>query len=97
MMKTLEQKISDLEAILREARQVAVAYSGGVDSSLLVRMAREVLGAENVLAVIGQSESLTQSSLDEAVAAAREWGVCVRVVHTAEMENPQFAQNPPDR
>ncbi len=96
-MNTLEQKTAALEAILREARQVAVAYSGGVDSSLLVRLAGETLGPEHVLAVIGESESLTQSSLDEAVAAARKWGVAVHVVHTAEMENPQFSSNPPDR
>lgn len=96
-MKTLEQKTAILKNLLRGARQVAVAYSGGVDSSLLVRIARDTLGAENVLAVIGESESLTQSSLDEAVAAARNWGVVVRVAHTAEMENPQFAQNPPNR
>jgi len=96
-MKTLEQKTADLETILREAQQVAIAYSGGVDSSLLVKLACDVLGAKNVLAVLGESESLTQSSLDEAVAAARKWGVEVRVTHTAEMENPQFAQNPPNR
>ena len=96
-MKTLDQKTAALKKILREAQQVAIAYSGGVDSSLLVRLAGKVLGAENVLAVIGQSESLTQSSLDEAVAAARNWGVVVRVTHTPEMENPQFVKNPPDR
>ena len=96
-MKTLEQKTVALENILREARQAAIAYSGGVDSSLLVRLACDVLGAKNVLAVIGASESLPTSSLDEAVAAAEKWGVVVRVVRTAELENPQFTQNPPDR
>ena len=96
-MNTLEQKTAALEQILREAQQVAIAYSGGVDSSLLVRLASEVLGAKNVLAVIGESESLTQSSLDEAVAAARAWGVEVRVTHTPEMENPDFVKNPPNR
>jgi uncharacterized protein len=96
-MKTLEQKTAALETLLRAAQQAAIAYSGGVDSSLLVKLACDVLGARNVLAVLGESESLTQSSLDEAVAAARNWGVEVRVVHTAEMKNPQFAQNPPNR
>ena len=96
-MQTLEQKTTALEKILRDAQQVAIAYSGGVDSSLLVALAGKVLGAENVLAIIGESESLTQSSLDEAVAAARSWGVTVRLTHTPEMENPHFVQNPPDR
>ena len=96
-MKTLEEKTAALESLLRAAQQVAIAYSGGVDSSLLVCLAGKVLGAENVLAVIGESESLTQSSLDEAVATARNWGITVRVTHTPEMENPQFVKNPPDR
>ena len=96
-MKTLAQKTADLEKILRDAQQMAIAYSGGVDSSLLVRLAGQVLGAKNVLAVIGASESLTQASLDEAVTAARSWGVEVHVIHTPEMENLQFVQNPPDR
>ena len=97
MKKNLEQKTHALREILREAGQVAVAYSGGVDSSLLVRVARDTLGADRVLAVIGASESLPSSSLDEAVAAARSWGVPVHIVHTSELNNPDFAQNPPDR
>jgi uncharacterized protein len=96
-MKTLEQKTDALETILRAAQQVAIAYSGGVDSSLLVKLACDVLGARNVLAVLGESESLTQSSLDEAVAAARNWGVEVRVTHTAEMALAEFVRNPPNR
>lgn len=96
-MNTLEQKTHALRGILSEAGQVAVAYSGGVDSSLLLRMAQDTLGADRVLAVIGESESLPASSLNEAVDAARSWGVQVRVVHTAELENPEFAANPPDR
>jgi uncharacterized protein len=96
-MKPLEPKTAALASILRSAGQVAVAYSGGVDSSLLVKFAAETLGPQNVLAVIGESESLTQSSLDQAVAAARAWGVTVRVVHTAEMDIEEFISNPPNR
>ena len=93
----IQEKTSKLEKILREAGQVAVAYSGGVDSSLLVRFARNVLGPANVLAVIGQSESLQQASLEQAIAAAKSWDVAIRVVHTTEMENLDFVRNPPDR
>jgi len=93
----LSQKKEILAALLRKAGQVAVAYSGGVDSSLLVRLACEVLGPKNVLAVIGESDSLPHSSLEQAVQAAEAWGVTVRVVHTEEMENPAFLANPPDR
>lgn len=97
MKNTLEQKTEALRNILSEAGQVAVAYSGGVDSSLLLRMAQDTLGADRVLAVIGESESLPTASLNEAVNAARSWGVQVRVVRTAELENPAFSANPPDR
>ena len=96
-MKTLDQKTAALKKILREAQQVAIAYSGGVDSSLLVKFAADTLGPQNVLAVLGESESLTQSSLEQAVAAAKDWGVAVRVTHTAEMEIEDFVRNPPDR
>jgi uncharacterized protein len=96
-MGTQDAKRAGLTRLLQEARQVAVAYSGGVDSSLLVRMAAEVLGPDRVLAVIGASESLTQSSLEEAVAAARAWGVTVRVVETEEMQLADFVRNGPDR
>ena len=74
-----------------------MAYSGGVDSTLLVRFARDVLGPENVLAVLGDSESLPHASLEQAVAAAHSWGVPVRVVRTSELRNPVFAANAPDR
>jgi uncharacterized protein len=96
-MTTLDEKIARLTQLLREARQVAVAYSGGVDSSCLVRMAGEVLGPHAVLAVIGASESLTQSSLEQAVAAVRAWGVTVRVVETDELQLADFVRNGPDR
>ncbi len=96
-MQTLSEKTDALRAILREAGHVAVAYSGGVDSSLLLRVACDTLGPTNVLAVIGASESLPTSSLDQAVAAAKAWGVRVQVVRTSELENPDFARNPPDR
>ena len=97
MKAKLTEKTEVLRAILCQAGQVAVAYSGGVDSSLLVRFARDAVGPLNVLAVIGASDSLPHASLDQAVAAAQAWGVAVRVVHTAEMENPAFTANPPDR
>jgi uncharacterized protein len=96
-MASLAQKTRVLEDLLRDAQRVAIAYSGGVDSSLLVRLAVEVLGKAHVLAVIGASESLTQSSLMAAVETAQSWGVVVRVVQTAEMALPEFVQNPPNR
>lgn len=97
MDRQLQAKRDALRSILKSAGQIVVAYSGGVDSSLLLRAALDDAGPLNVLAVTCASESLPQASLDAAVAAARAWGAEVRVVRTAELEDPAFAANPPER
>lgn len=93
----LDRKEAELARILREAGRVGVAYSGGLDSSLLLHTACRVLGAGNVLAVLGDSETLPAAERDEAVARAQAWGVTVRIIRTDELTDPQFAENPPDR
>jgi uncharacterized protein len=73
-----------------------VAYSGGVDSTYLLWAARRALG-HRVLAVIGRSDSLARSELESALAEAARLGAEVRVVSTAELSDPGFGDNPPDR
>jgi uncharacterized protein len=73
-----------------------VAYSGGVDSVFLARVAREVLG-EKSLAVIADSPSLPRRELAEAMEIARQFGIPVRVVRPKEFDNPNYVANPLDR
>jgi asparagine synthetase B (glutamine-hydrolysing) len=63
-----------LEEILRRHERVLVAFSAGVDSTLLLKVAVDVLGPERVLVVTGESESLAQHELAEAIDLARRIG-----------------------
>jgi uncharacterized protein len=73
-----------------------VAYSGGVDSVFLARVAHEVLGSR-ALAVIADSPSLPRRELQEALEIAGKFQFPVRVVQTAEFENPNYLSNPANR
>lgn len=94
---TVDKKYSSLQEILRSLRKVVVAYSGGVDSTFLLRAAVEVLGRENVLACIGVSPSLAQSQHERAVECAREMGADLREVNVHEILDGKYAANNPDR
>jgi uncharacterized protein len=73
-----------------------VAYSGGVDSVFLARVTRDVLGDKS-LAVIADSPSLPRRELAEALDIAEQFQIPVRVVQTAEFENPEYLANPANR
>ena len=92
----LEAKWRRLEEILRPLGRVAVAFSGGVDSSLVLKVAHDVLG-DGVLALIGDSPSLPRRELREALNLAATIGVRVRVVPTDEVDDPAYAANPAHR
>jgi pyridinium-3,5-biscarboxylic acid mononucleotide sulfurtransferase len=93
---TLESKRARLEELLRGLGRVLIAYSGGVDSAVLLAEAHRVLG-EGACGVIAVSPSLPESELQQALALARERGIPVRVVQTSEMERPEYRINRPDR
>ena len=85
----LLERLADLGSVL-------VAYSGGVDSAYLLWAAHRALG-ERAVGVIGRSDTYARSELEGALAEAGRIGAAVRVVSTAELEDPRFRDNPPDR
>jgi uncharacterized protein len=91
-----DHRVAQLRASIRALGSCVVAYSGGVDSSVVLKVAREELG-DRALAVIGRSATYAESELDLALAQARGLGIEPRVLATAELSDPRFANNPSDR
>ena len=81
----------------KECPGALVAFSGGVDSSLLAFLSKHFLGRAQTLAVISASPSLKLSDLDEAKDFARANDLSIRVITTKEMENPSYFNNPTNR
>jgi pyridinium-3,5-biscarboxylic acid mononucleotide sulfurtransferase len=92
----MSSKLAQLQAIFREMDRALVAYSGGVDSALVAKVAHDVLGA-NALAVTANSPSLMPEDFDSAKVQALAIGIAHRVVETDEMANEQYTANPVNR
>ncbi|HUF88856.1 MAG TPA: ATP-dependent sacrificial sulfur transferase LarE [Gemmatimonadota bacterium] len=93
----LEEKERRLESILRDAGSVLLGYSGGVDSTLLLRKSLDVLGAANVLAVTAASATYDADEVDEATRLAGALGAAHERVQSTELEDEGFLLNPPER
>ena len=94
---SLEEKYARLQEILRELESVAVAFSAGVDSTLLLKVAMDTLGSENVVAVTGRSHSLAQADFEEACRLAESLGSEHVILDTDELKDPNYRSNAVNR
>lgn len=95
-MEKLEQKYKTLKDIIESCGSLIVAYSGGIDSALLLKVAHDVLGSK-ALAVTAESPSVPRRELDEAKQIAQTIGARHVMIQTAEIQNPNYAMNPMNR
>jgi uncharacterized protein len=91
-----DAKLESARAIVRDLSSVLVAYSGGVDSSLLLKLALDELG-ERAIAVLASSPAYPESEQEEARTLARQLGARLVEVSTNEVELVAYARNHPDR
>ncbi|MEN6461331.1 MAG: ATP-dependent sacrificial sulfur transferase LarE [Syntrophomonas sp.] len=96
-MENLLSKYSLLTAKISEMKRVIVAYSGGVDSTLLLKAAYDCLGEENVLAVTEASPLISNNDIETAIAMAKEIGVPHRIIQANELDVEEIISNPPNR
>lgn len=94
---SVDQKLERMSEILRSLKRVVVAFSAGVDSTFLLKVAIDTLGPANVLAATADSDSLSRSEFDEARRLADRFGAPHRVIATQEMDDPNYRANPANR
>ncbi len=94
---TLDQKLENMQEILRSLERVAVAFSAGVDSTFVLKVAIDTLGPQNVVAVTGRSDSLAEGEFEESKALAESMGAEHVVIETQEFEDPNYLANPVNR
>jgi len=96
MVNTLEKKLESLEDILARMKSVLIAYSGGVDSTFLLKVARDALG-EKAVAAMAISPIYPSSELEMARKMAKRLRVRLILIHTKELTNENFCQNSLER
>jgi pyridinium-3,5-biscarboxylic acid mononucleotide sulfurtransferase len=92
----LQAKLDRLTAIFTDMEQALIAYSGGIDSTLIAKIAFDTLG-DRALAITAQSPSLLPEDLEDAAIQAAQIGIRHEVVETHEMDNPNYSSNPVNR
>ena len=94
---TTADKLEKLKGILRDMEKVVVAYSGGVDSAFLLKVAANTLGTDNVMAILAISPTYPSREYNRAMETASSIGAKVEIIHTREADDPRFKNNPVDR
>jgi pyridinium-3,5-biscarboxylic acid mononucleotide sulfurtransferase len=92
----LELKLERLRNLFVEMDRALIAYSGGIDSTLVAKIAYDVLG-DRALAVTAKSPSLLPEELADAIEQAQAIGIAHQIVETHEMDNPNYSSNPVNR
>lgn len=92
----LVQKLERLQTLFSQMERTLIAYSGGIDSTLVAKIAYDVLG-DRTLAVTAASPSLLPEDLEDAQIQAVEIGISHEIVQTHEMDNPNYTTNPVNR
>jgi len=93
----MNAKLKKLIKILKQLNKVLIAYSGGVDSTFLLKIAVDALGKENVLAVTARSETYPYRELKEARSSSKQIGAKLKVINTSELQIKGFRDNPVNR
>lgn len=96
-MDILDQKMDILIGYLKGLGSVVVAFSGGTDSTFLVKTAFDTLGDKNVLAVTAKSSTYPTTEISFAIRLADKMGIRYRVITSEELDIPAFRKNPPNR
>lgn len=95
-MKSLN-KLVKLKKFIIKSRKVIVAFSGGVDSTFLAKVARDVLGKDRILLVTARSAAFPEDELADARRMAEFLGLNHKIISSEELDIPGFSENPPDR
>jgi len=93
----IQDKYKQLQRKLKDLQKVVVAYSGGVDSTFLLKAAVDTLGCENVLGCVGVSPSLSQTQYKRALEYAELIGADIKEVKLDELEDTEYSANNSDR